>query len=74
MNHSAMDASRKPRLRLTAVGSTSLPLPSSVARFHSGCSASSALFSSTSFGSLTVRNSTATATNMMAETMMNSGW
>ena len=74
MNQRQIDASRKPRLFLTLAGRVSWPLPSSSARFHSGCFASSSLCSATSFGYFTVRNSTATATNIIDATTMNSGW
>ena len=73
MNHSAMEASKKPRLRRTAEGSFSLPLSSTSARFHSGCSASSAIFSSCSFFSRMAANRMPTEMAMMPATMAKSG-
>ena len=72
--HRAMEASRKIRLRFTGPGSTSLPLPSSLARFHSGCFFSNAWFSNASLGSRMVSSSTITDTAIMPATMRNRGW
>ena len=68
-----MEASRNRRLRFTGAGRVSRPLPSSSARFHSGCCFSSARFSAASLGSRMVSSSTATDTTMMRETAMNRG-
>ena len=69
-----MEASRNRRLRFTGRGSTSPPLPSSSARFHSGCFCSRARLAADSLGSRMVSSMTATAASMMRETMMNRGW
>ena len=61
------------RLLFTGPGSTSPPLPSSLARFHSGCFFSSARFSSASLGSRMVSSSAATATTIIMDTMKNKG-
>ena len=73
MNHSEIEISKKVRLRLTGAGRTSCPVPSSAARFHSGCAASSAWFSASSLGSWMVRYKISTAVTMIIETIKNSG-
>ena len=73
MYQRAMEARRKPRLRFTGFGRTSWPEPSSSARFHSGCLASSAWFSAESLGSRMVRSSTASAAAIMALTTRKRG-